>query len=592
MRHTRERLLFTTGAVVVFVYILLRALLVPIIHDEARTFQVFVATGDFLPFHAAWDAGNHVLATALAQVSYALFGPGLLSLRMWSVLAFVLYARYTWLLGGGITSSMVRWCTWSALLCTPFLLDFFSLFRGYGLAMAFLLMSVHHAARFVELGTTRQLAVALFAFALAAFGSLSLLLMWCALVALSLLLTGIRKATSRERVLQFVTTVLLGALPLAYAALFSIGLSEHGALYFGSEDGLFQGTLRSLAYYVLGSDHVIVLLLVTVISFAVIAVAVGEWRKALAEPRAALMATCAALVVADLSGRVVLGEGSGVLYPTDRTAMQLVPLFLLLFGGAIDHVARRAPTMRMAALLILVFPLRVAFTANLDRTSYWPEQAIPDSFFRIAQEKQRSLDRPLMIGAYHQLPSCWRYGNMVRGIVANELDATDFPHAGCDLLMIDTTFKRPPSGFRTIASAATGHNVLMERVKPLHTALVLDSSYVVAPTDVEFIELWKGPTAAFNGREAFVEWSGVISAEVAPSAVIVLEVSDAHGQHLHYEKVEMARGRWSGPRMPLHVALRLPPLAGSRIAFYIFNQKRERLGIGSAQLGVHAITDR
>lgn len=592
MRHPRERLLFTIGAAVVFLYILLRALLVPIIHDEARTFQVFVATGDFLPFHAAWDAGNHLLATALAQVSYALFGPGLLALRLWSVLAFVLYARYTWLLGGRINSSVVRWSIWSALLCIPFVLDFFSLFRGYGLAMAFLLMAVHHIARFAEEGSTCHLAVALCAFALAAFGSLSLLLMWCALVAGGALVSFIRKATTGRRVEQVAAILILGVLPLIYAASFSVGLSQHGALYFGSDAGLFDGTLKSLAQYVIGSDHAVVLAIVLCAFVVGLIGATRSWRKTLAEPRASLMMVCAVLVIADISGRVVLGEGFDVLYPTDRTAMQLVPLFLLLMGGAIDHLAQRWRMARFVALLLLVFPLRVVFTVNLDRTSYWPEQAIPDNFFVIAEEKQRALDRPLMIGAHHQLPSCWRYGNLVRGIDANELDATDFPHTSCDLLMIDTTFKRPPAGFRTIANASTGHNVLMERIDPLRTVLALDSAYTTGPNDGEFIELWKGPTSMFMGHEAFVEWSGSINTATAPTAVLVLEVADTTGQHLHYEKVEMAQGWNKGRGVEVHVALRLPPLAGSRIALYIYNEKRELLDLGSARLRVHTIPER
>lgn len=591
MRHPRERLLFTIGAAVVFLYIFLRALLVPIIHDEARTFQVFVATGDFLPFHAAWDAGNHVLATVLAQVSYSLFGPGLLALRLWSVLAFLLFARYVWLLGGRINSPLVRWCTWSALLCTPFLLDFFSLFRGYGLAMAFLLMSVHHIARFAEEGSTRHLAIALSAFALAAFGSLSLLLMWCGLIAGTALVIFVRKATIRDRVAQLVAVLLLGVLPLTYAAFFSVGLSQHGALYFGSDAGLFDGTLASLAQYVLGSDAALILAVVLFALAVGLVSAARSRRRTMVDPGAAMMTLCATLLIADLSGRVVLGEGFGVLYPTDRTAMQLVPLFLLLFAGAIDQLAQRWTSVRFVAALFLVFPLRVAFTANLDRTSYWPEQAIPEAFFLLAEEKQRALDRPLMIGAYHQLPSCWRYGNMVRGIEANELDATDFPHESCDLLMIDTTFKHPPLGFRTIATASTGHNVLMERIAPLHTELGLDSAYTIGQTDGEFVELWKGPASKFLGREAFVEWNGSIATADAPTAVLALEVTDSNGQHLHYEKVEMAQGWRKEHGVELHVALRLPPLAGSRIAFYVYNEKRQHLDIGSARLRVHTITE-
>ena len=50
MRSARPYILF---ALAVFVYVLLRAILVPVIHDEARTFQLYVLTGDWLPFQAS-----------------------------------------------------------------------------------------------------------------------------------------------------------------------------------------------------------------------------------------------------------------------------------------------------------------------------------------------------------------------------------------------------------------------------------------------------------------------------------------------------------------------------------------------------------
>jgi hypothetical protein len=71
---TRDRKLFLLFAGVAFAYVALRAVLVPLTHDEARTFFVYTRTGEFLPWLGHWDAGNHVLCTALGWLSYEAFG--------------------------------------------------------------------------------------------------------------------------------------------------------------------------------------------------------------------------------------------------------------------------------------------------------------------------------------------------------------------------------------------------------------------------------------------------------------------------------------------------------------------------------------
>ena len=550
----REAWAYAIIAAIVSAYVIARAICVPVIHDEARTFQMFVASGEFLPYHAECVAGNHLLVTAPAQLSYRIFGPGLFALRLWSVLSFLLYACYTWKLGAAITSRLVRWCFWLALLCTPFFIEFFSLFRGYGPAMAFLLMAVHHGVRFAERDGTRDLVVSLAAITLAAAGSLSLLLMWCAMLSGSALLVIVRKSGTSRRILRLVA-VLANAAMLVFAARYSAHLSDAGAFYFGLPDGLFHGTLPSLTQFILGSSHTIVLVSVALLIAIGFFFALRNWRAPLVDVRNASMTVSAVLLFSDLLGRVVLGEAFGVLYPTDRTAMQCVPLFLLLVALVIDGLAVKRGWIAYGAMVLLVLPIRTIVTANVDHTMYWSEQAIPDAFYRIAEARQGSLARPLMIGAYHQMPSCWRFGNLVRGIAANELDPEGFPQPTCDLLMIDTNFKPPPPGFRTIARAATGSNNLMERVVPLKTRVVLDSNNVFASTDAEYIDLWKPPTASFSGREALVEWSAGLKSEGRVSAVLVLEVSDPQGMHLLYNKLtgwvtEPFTWRCACPRSP------------------------------------------
>jgi hypothetical protein len=582
----RESALYTLVAAVVLAYVTVRAVTVPVIHDEARTYQMFVATGEFLPFRAAWDAGNHILVTALATVSQAIAGPDLFLLRIWSVLGFLLYSWYAWCLGRHVASSLVRWCLWSALLCTPFVLDFFSLFRGYGPAMGLLLMAVHHLTAFGATRGTGDLIAAMTAITLAAFGSLSMLLLWCAAWTGCLALAFLCPVASPQRVKQWL--VLAAALlPLGFAAWYSSAMSRADALYFGSVEGLFSGTLLSLLKVVLGTTSKAIAGVVIAILLAIAAVAVLQVREGSFQ-QVGLLRVCIVLVAADLAGRVILDAGFGVLYPIDRTAMHLVPLFLLAAAMALDRVVPRHPAFRHGALVLLVLPARMIATANLDRTVYWSEQSIPAEFYRIAVERQRVLGRPLLIGAYHQMPYCWRFMNHANGLGLNELDPTDFPQPNDDLLMIDTTFRTPPAGFRTIARAATGHNNLLERMDPLRTRALSDTVFPPSTTDAEFVVIWEPHPGAFAGKEAIIEWSARLTSDRAVEVALVLEVSDARGDHLMYRKVEITATpsgsrAWMGLRLPA-----ITPAAG-RVVCYLYNPRNRTFALDDHRVRIHGI---
>jgi len=75
-----------------YVYIILRAILVPMAHDEVATFFHFVHTGHFLPHQAIQDANNHLLNSFLTWIFYTITGSPLpLTLRLSNLIFFPLF---------------------------------------------------------------------------------------------------------------------------------------------------------------------------------------------------------------------------------------------------------------------------------------------------------------------------------------------------------------------------------------------------------------------------------------------------------------------------------------------------------------------
>ncbi|MBK6777005.1 MAG: hypothetical protein IPG74_14615 [Flavobacteriales bacterium] len=126
----------------------------------------------------------------MGSVGYKVFGLEQLAIRAGNVLAFVLYAWMVWCLGGYVRDRLVRWCMWLALLLCPFLLEFFSLFRGYGLEMVFFVWALHALLSFARDGRVGQFAQVLLSLCLANASILALLPFWSIVLGLLAITTG------------------------------------------------------------------------------------------------------------------------------------------------------------------------------------------------------------------------------------------------------------------------------------------------------------------------------------------------------------------------------------------------------------------
>lgn len=146
-----------------------RAATQSIAHDEALTYQWFLRG----PVSEAWtkyNANNHILHTYLCRISIGIFGLSELSLRLPSLLGGALYlfgvyriCRYVF----GQNSLFLL--AVSLLSLNPFVLDYLSAARGYGMAIAFFLWALYYFLKLDlrapqkkvlwQMGTTAGLAV-------------------------------------------------------------------------------------------------------------------------------------------------------------------------------------------------------------------------------------------------------------------------------------------------------------------------------------------------------------------------------------------------------------------------------------------------
>lgn len=551
-------------AVLALAYVVARSVLVPFVHDEARTFFLYTQSGLFLPPEAKPDAANHLLVTSVAWPMYRLFGMAPWVLRAFGVVCFALYAVHAFRMGAMVRSKLVRWCLWAALLGTPVFLEFFGLYRGYGPGLALLLASLYHMIRFSEKGTAGQLAMAAGSIALAVSASLTLLVPAC--VVMALLLWGLRAERGRALIERMVIWCLLGVVPLVHLASHALDLAERGELYHGTPSGLVSVTLPSLGFLLFGVDGPWIrgafkLAVAVALVAAFLSLLRDGWRR----PGAAGLL----LVVfgGELIGRWVLHEWSGVLYPLDRGALHLALMVVVLYALALDRWAPRRPWIPYAALVLLALPLRLFTVMNFDRTIMWPGQGVHETLLRAVWSAQAEADRPLALAAHVFLKDCIAYEAQWRqwGVPSVQVNA---PRDHADLLWgaMDTMPADP--GYRLLASHS-GMGVF-ERIEPLSLTLVAEKVFI--QHERTHAAAWQLPTELLEGGPVLVEMEAVIWTEASPLKVEwVMEQTDGSGRHLLYDATPLGqlRSRWSGDTLWLvrWVPWPTPPAAVTSIHF-------------------------
>src|SRR5690606_30488690 len=97
---------------IIFTYLVLRAIFVPILHDEAITYFFYVNSGNYIPFvnwgsHA--DVNNHLLNSFLMFFTNKWFGNDLIVLRLPNILSAILLFIYVWKLATLFSTRWIRW---------------------------------------------------------------------------------------------------------------------------------------------------------------------------------------------------------------------------------------------------------------------------------------------------------------------------------------------------------------------------------------------------------------------------------------------------------------------------------------------------
>lgn len=243
--------LIVLSGLALLVYVILKAQHASFTHDESFTYNDYVHQSfmDIISYKTPYT-NNHILNSVLMKYAEELWGSSELVLRLPNIFACLLYLTYGFLLLRRLPAVLIV-PAFLCLICHMQLCDFFSLARGYGLSIAFMLMSLYHLIRYFDKPEARQLVLFNAAALLAILGNFSLINVYlAAIMAYNLLAWQKARVNTTAPSFRFLreNRIHLWALPVFVAILYEPirRISKQGMLNFGGKEGFVTNTFGSL----------------------------------------------------------------------------------------------------------------------------------------------------------------------------------------------------------------------------------------------------------------------------------------------------------------------------------------------------------
>src|SRR5262249_14095880 len=135
----------------------LRATRVPLTYDEAASFIRYIDTSvpsvfdtDALSIFNFEVATNHFLNTLFTKAWYLLAGGSEIVLRLPNLIGYAMFVGFSLLIFQRYVRPVVATAGFLLLNLNPYVLDFFTLSRGYGLSLGFLMGSLFYLFKFLD----------------------------------------------------------------------------------------------------------------------------------------------------------------------------------------------------------------------------------------------------------------------------------------------------------------------------------------------------------------------------------------------------------------------------------------------------------
>lgn len=234
------------------IYVISEAYLMPLTHDELSTISFSKQSILDIITYKEPIPNNHILNTLLLKLHIYIFGDNLITNRLPNILAFVVYYIFTIKLGF-LLGKDAFYRSGIVILVTmqPFLFDFFSVSRGYGLSLGFMTLSLYYLVLYVKNHRLNQMVLSIGFAAIGVVANFTLLNYYLPLVLVSgiYLLIGSKRSNDYIHLIKGVAGIVGISLILAGMCYlpFKKMMATNQFQYWGSKS-FYHDTVVELVY--------------------------------------------------------------------------------------------------------------------------------------------------------------------------------------------------------------------------------------------------------------------------------------------------------------------------------------------------------
>lgn len=375
---------------IIMIYIVIRSIHVSLGFDEVVSFQL-MERDDW--FHFWEHSNNHFLNTILMKASTWLFGNSEWAIRLPNLLAGLLYLVVSYRIALHVSRKHAFWIM-VLLISSPFLLDFFSLARGYGLGLSLVMLSLYLVMKFVDSPGFKAGVMVLIAGFLAVSSNLSFTYFFLGLGAVLLLLCVLRKKWINFLIyLIFILSAITAILYLVSS------LTELKHMYYGGKRNFINDSIaslgRCLAY---GISHEMIFRLILDTGFlAAILFAIYRVYKLFTGFTLTKVDLPPLIFTIMVAIPIILHEFFGALLPVERAMISFYPLMMISCVVILISLINNRWIIRIMASAWLVFTL---YSLNVSSSYTFRFDSGSKKVMQYLQNQHDSHQKNLSIGVH------------------------------------------------------------------------------------------------------------------------------------------------------------------------------------------------
>jgi hypothetical protein len=596
--HLSEKQILLLLFFFLWIYACLRAILIPVAHDEVATFFYYVHTGKFLPFNSHWDTNNHFLNSLLTWISYRVFGSSLFALRLPNLLFMPLFFFYCYKIASEIRHPFLRWTFLLSLCLAHSFVEFFGISRGYGISMALLFGSAWYLMCFIKTNRTVYITPCLLFIMLGTYSNLALVNTYFIIVFLIFIYAvGNDKRFAGKDRKVLVPLFVFGVLPILFFGLILIRMKLQGGLWAGSANGLWNATVKTLIRLIMNSDPAIFGYFVVfyfILSCALfIILVIRRWQEKFFQHSSMVFFY---LLAGNLIAVTILGYVFKINWPEDRIALYFFPFFVGTIVFLVDQpkALKKAHLNILLVIPLLFLPVQFFLRLNLTNLSFYISDNIPHRFYDKVYADWIPGKLPPTIGGYKGRHFCWSYLDFRNGGKVSNVYSSTYPGYETDFQIVDV--KENPDWLNYYDSIDydkySGRHLLKRKI-PLAKVFISASPPFGTKGKIspDFFLFCQAKVDTLAGKTLFVTYDMTIESDVKPFvAWIVATVSDSSGNNLLYERIPLdwLRTEWKGSNshfVNVMFLSDLPP-AAFRLDTYIWNMEHAPFTIRNGKVSI------